>query len=172
MSERSVQRQPHQSTSHAGPEAGGGHDIMTQIVTRLRGQGHRLTPQRLLVIELLVERGDHVTADEIFTSALDRYPFLNVSTVYRSLEMLRDSGIVSETDLGDGKRHFALLSGDLHHHAICLECGHVVNVDDALFESLRCALKAEYGFAARIDHLALFGLCQACATAGAQADDA
>jgi Fur family transcriptional regulator, ferric uptake regulator len=151
-----------------GQHETGTHDAKAQIISLLQAQGQRLTPQRLLIIELLIERGDHVTADEIYTSAFQRYPFLNVSTVYRTLEMLRDSGIVSETDLGDGRRHFALLSGDLHHHAICLECGGVVNVEDRLFASLRRDLETEYGFTARIDHIALFGVCRECVLAGEQ----
>ena len=123
-----------------------------------------MTPQRLLILELLFADGGHTTADEIFAAAVVRYPYLNISTVYRTLELLRDVGIVSETDLGDGKRHFALLSDDRHHHLICLHCGYVEEVEDQPFDVLRIGLLQAHGFEARIDHLAIFGACQACAS--------
>jgi Fur family transcriptional regulator, ferric uptake regulator len=137
-------------------------NTVANVIARLRGTGQRLTPQRILLVELLVAHGDHVTADEIHADASDRYPNLNMSTVYRTLEMLRDFGVVSETDLGDGRRRFALLSHDLHHHAICLNCGNVMDVSDQLFDGVRRSLLDEYGFVARIDHTAIFGTCFCC----------
>lgn len=141
-------------------------DPLLALQARLREQGQRLTPQRLLILELLYAHGDHVTADELYAAAQRRYPYLNMSTVYRTLEFFRDHGVVSETDLGDGRRHFALLSDDRHHHLICLSCGYVQEIDDSHFEALRGVLRQEHGFEARIDHLAIFGLCRACADVG------
>lgn len=141
----------------------GNGDGLNQLHARLRASGQRLTPQRLLILELLYAHGDHATADEIFAAAQERYPYLNISTVYRTLELLRDIGIISETDLGDGRRQFALLSGDRHHHLICLHCGYVQEIDDLPFNELRAGLREAHGFKARIDHLAIFGTCQVCA---------
>ena len=141
----------------------GNGDDLNQLHARLRASGQRLTPQRLLILELLYAHGDHATADEIFAAAQERYPYLNISTVYRTLELLRDIGFISETDLGDGRRQFALLSGDRHHHLICLRCGYVQEIDDQPFDDLRAGLRAAHGFDARIDHLAIFGTCEGCA---------
>lgn len=138
-------------------------DGLNRLHVLLRASGQRLTPQRLLILELLYAHGDHATADEIHAAAQARYPYLNISTVYRTLELLRDFGIISETDLGDGKRHFALISADRHHHLICLHCGYVQEIDDERFDGLRTNLRESHGFEARIDHLAIFGACQACA---------
>jgi len=138
-------------------------DSLQQLHTRLRASGQRLTPQRMLILELLYAHGDHATADEIFAAAQERYPYLNISTVYRTLELLRDLGIIAETDLGDGRRQFALLSDERHHHLICLQCGHVDEIDDEPFDALREGLRTARGFEARIDHLAIFGTCRFCA---------
>jgi Fur family ferric uptake transcriptional regulator len=122
-----------------------------------------------LILELVYARGDHITADALLVAARERYPSLNISTVYRARELLRDVGIVAETDLGDGVRQFALLSADRHHHLVCLNCGHVLDIDDEPLSDLRARLMTAYGFEARIDHLALFGLCQHCASVAASA---
>jgi Fur family transcriptional regulator, ferric uptake regulator len=138
---------------------------LTALQTRLREGGQRLTPQRLLILEFLHTLGAgglHVTADELLIAAQQRYPYLNISTIYRNLELLRDIGIVSETDLGDGRRHFSLLLDERHHHLVCLHCGAVQDAGDELFAALRDDLLLRHGFDARIDHMAVFGICQMC----------
>ncbi|MCO5177672.1 MAG: transcriptional repressor [Thermomicrobiales bacterium] len=141
-------------------------DTLLGLQTRLRQQGRRLTPQRLLILELLFSHGDHMTAEEIFTAAERRFPYINMSTVYRTLEFFRDEGIVTETDLGNGRRHFALLSDDPHHHLICLSCQAVEEIEDSYFDGLRQTLRQRNGFEPRIDHLAIFGYCRGCAATG------
>lgn len=135
---------------------------LEDLHAQLRAAGQRLTPQRLLILELLFAHGEHASAEELFSEAQSRYPYLNISTVYRTLDVLRDIGLVSETDLGDGVRRFSLLAENRHHHLVCLDCGFVESVDDTLFDDLREVLRATKHFEARIDHLAIFGTCSAC----------
>jgi Fe2+ or Zn2+ uptake regulation protein len=78
------------------------------------------------------------------------------------LGALRDLGLVSMTDLGGGARQFELID-DLHHHLICHRCGAILELDDALVDPLRDGIRARYGFAPAIDHLAVFGFCAVCA---------
>lgn len=141
------------------------NDGSHQLHERLRELGQRLTPQRMLILDLLHDRDGHITADKVHSLAREAYPYLNISTVYRTLELFRDLGLLAETDLGDGKRHFALLSDDRHHHLVCLSCHAVQEASDELLDTLRDALTTRYGFHARIDHLAIFGQCAGCATA-------
>ena len=141
-------------------------DALLGLQARLRQQGHRMTPQRLLILELLYSYGDHMTAEQIFDAAERRFPYINMSTIYRTLDFFRDQGIVTETDLGNDRRHFALLSDDLHHHLICLSCQAVEEIDDSYFDGLRQTLLQRNGFEPRIDHLAIFGFCRVCAAAG------
>ena len=103
----------------------------------------------------------HLSADEVFAGVEAALPGVNRSTVYRTLELLRDLGLVSETDLGGGVRQFELID-QRHHHLICQGCGGQVELDDALVAPLREAIAERYGFAAGIDHLAVFGACAAC----------
>ena len=136
--------------------------LSTDIAALLRERGQRPTPQRLMILSVLAEHGDHMTAEEVFEQVRREYPAINLSTVYRTLESFRDHAIVSETDLGGGVRQFELL-GRPHHHLICLSCNHVAEMDEALLTPLREELSARYGFTARLDHLAIFGACRTCA---------
>lgn len=128
----------------------------------LKEAGHRLTPQRTLILSVIVERGGHLSAEEIYEYARKDYPFLNLSTVYRTLDVLKEVGVVVETDLGGGRRRFELIGAEQHHHLICEQCGRAIQVDGAVLEPLRGRLVAEYGFEPRLDHFAIFGVCHEC----------
>ena len=131
----------------------------------LRARGERLTPQRLLVLETLREGGGHLTAEVIYERVSARYPYINLATIYRTLAWMKAQGLVSETDLGSGQAEYEYLGdqGDQrHHHLVCLRCGHQEEFANELVEPLAVALRARYGFAPRLDHLAVFGLCRHC----------
>jgi Fur family ferric uptake transcriptional regulator len=131
------------------------------LAERLHRVGQRATPQRLVILGAL-ELGAHLSADEVFARVEPLLPGVNRSTVYRTLELFRDLGLVSMTDLGGGARVFELIDAP-HHHLICHRCGAILELDDALVGPLRDAIRDRYRFAPAIDHLALFGFCAACA---------
>jgi Fur family ferric uptake transcriptional regulator len=135
---------------------------------RLRRVGQRVTPQRLVILDALTP-GEHLAADEVFARVEPLLPGVNRSTVYRTLELFRDLGLVSMTDLGGGARQFELID-EPHHHLICHRCGALLDLDDDLVEPLRESIRARYGFNPGIDHLALFGFCAACRGAAADRD--
>jgi Fur family transcriptional regulator, ferric uptake regulator len=135
------------------PAASGGAD-------RLRRVGQRVTPQRLVILDAL-RPGEHLSADDVFARVEPLLPAVNRSTVYRTLELFNELGLVSVTDLGGGARVFELIA-EPHHHLICHRCGALLELDDDLVEPLRAGIRARYGFAPAIDHLALFGFCASC----------
>lgn len=130
------------------------------LAERLRRVGQRVTPQRLVILGAM-EPGAHRSADEVFARVEPLLPGVNRSTVYRTLELFRDLGLVSMTDLGGGARVFELIEAP-HHHLICHRCRAILDLDDALVGPLREAIRARHGFTPAIDHLALFGFCAAC----------
>ncbi len=132
------------------------------LAARLRRAGQRVTPQRIAILRA-IGHGHHRSADEILSEVEVHMPAMTRSTVYRTLETFRDAGIISETDLGHGVRMFEILGEDRHHHLICHGCGAMIELDDTVVQPMRDAIAAQYGFAAPIEHLALFGYCAACA---------
>ncbi len=136
---------------------------LLELAGKLREIGQRATPQRLMILAAFENPGEHLTADEVFSRIANLSPAINRSTVYRTLELFRDLGVISETDLGGGVRQFELLGQQRHHHLVCRECGEIVELEDDVVEPVRREALKRYGFAADIDHLALFGHCKTCA---------
>lgn len=146
---------------HPSSHPNGSDTLSSSVLAdRLRRAGQRVTPQRLVILGALIP-GGHLAADEVFARVEGQLPGVNRSTVYRTLELFSELGLVSVTDLGGGARQYELLDQP-HHHLICHRCGGAIEMDDALVEPMREAIRAHYGFSPQVDHLALFGFCAEC----------
>jgi len=135
---------------------------LRRIAERLRQSGQRVTRQRLAIFTALARLGGHRTAEEIYDLVRAQHPDVNLSTVYRNLDLGVELGLVTQTDLGGGVRRFELVRAERHHHLVCQQCGAVFELEDDLLEPLRAALLERYGFVARMDPFAIFGTCSAC----------
>lgn len=135
----------------------------------LRRAGCRPTAQRLLVLQAL-GGGDHVSADDILVHARTRYPSINPSTVYRTIDALVDAGIARRTDLGAERLYFEVVREHLHHHVVCQSCGAVEHLHDSGLAPLAAAVAAETGYRLSPDReVTIPGLCPACQRTAAPA---
>ena len=123
--------------------------------------GQRLTPQRDAVLQVILDRADHPTASEIFEAAKQRLPSISYATVYNSLRYLRDAGLVYEIKFGDGASRYDR-EIDRHDHAICNECGKLVDFDLPQTTQLMQAAARKSRFKAESVHLTLRGVCEDC----------
>jgi Fe2+ or Zn2+ uptake regulation protein len=133
--------------------------------SQLRAQGLRVTPQRLVILDVLQHADHHMSADEIFEIVHQRFPSTDISTVYRTLETLTALGMVQKVTLGESHDHFEW-ADEPHHHVVCEQCGAVMHFDDELLDELRTLLQQRYGFNVARAHLEGFGTCAACAASG------
>jgi Fur family transcriptional regulator, ferric uptake regulator len=128
----------------------------------LKERGYRLTPQRIMVLELLHETDSHISALEIVTRVQARYPCVNKSTVYRTLDLLKELDLVTETELGGDTLFYHHAEKGHHHHLICAVCGEAIEVGDDVFATLETTLRDRFGFSADLKHLAIQGRCANC----------
>ena len=132
------------------------------IINRLKKLGYRLTPQRLMIVAAIENSDEHISAEEIYSQVIDKYPNVNISTIYRTLELLEQLGLVTETDLGGGRVRYHPADKGHHHHLICQECGAVIDLDESVLSPLKDALRRKYEFIADLRHLGIFGRCVKC----------
>lgn len=128
----------------------------------LKEREYRITPQRAVILEALHQAEGHITAEDIYSRVQAKYPEINKSTVYRTLELLKKLGLVVETDLGGDRLHYHHIEKVHHHHLICQRCGKVTDADEGLLTPLKELLTRNYDFLPHLRHLAIFGRCMDC----------
>jgi Fur family ferric uptake transcriptional regulator len=121
-----------------------------------------MTPQRMMILTSLRHANGHLTAADIYERVRATYPYVDISTVYRTLAVLRDMRLVSETHMGGGDATFEWVAPERHHHLICRKCDHVAQLDHHFLQRLGAQIADEVGFRADLDHFAIFGLCADC----------
>jgi Fur family ferric uptake transcriptional regulator len=125
---------------------------------RLREKGYRLTPQRELILEA-VERLGHATPDEVLAEVRTHSTAVNASTVYRTLEVLEELGLVRHAHLSDRAPTYHSTSEGEHFHLVCRNCHKVISVDPDVLAPVSERLAADHGFTIDVGHLTVFGTC-------------
>ncbi len=134
----------------------------------LRASGFRVTPQRGVILETIAHLPGHPSVLEVYESARRRLPGLNVATVYRTLDTLREAGLLDLMEGPDDLVHCSIRDpSSLHGHLICRRCHAVVEVEMPLLLSLADEIARRHGFALDVSHLTLSGLCSSCQQAAA-----
>jgi len=122
-----------------------------------------MTPQRYAILQFLMESHDHPTADEIYRALSPQYPSLSVATVYNNLKVFIDAGLVRELTYGDDSSRFDADLSD-HYHAICTQCGTMVDFEHPPIKDVEEAAAAATGFSVYGHRMEVYGLCPTCKT--------
>jgi Fur family ferric uptake transcriptional regulator len=135
----------------------------SETIDVLRESGHKMTPQRMMILTSLRHAKGHLSAADIFEEVKAAYPYVDISTVYRTLTVLKEMRLISETHMGGGDATFEWVASERHHHLICRKCDGVTVLDHRHLEKLGAEIERTSGFRADMDHFAIFGLCSYCA---------
>ncbi|MFB9238941.1 Fur family transcriptional regulator [Plantactinospora siamensis] len=133
----------------------------THLAELLRSRGLRLTAQRQLVLRAVHDLG-HATPEQVHAAVREVASGVNITTIYRTLELLERLGLVRHTHLSHGSPTYHAADDDQHVHLVCRSCGRVGDMDPELLRPLADRLCAERGFRVDIGHVALFGVCGEC----------
>jgi len=130
----------------------------------LRVSGRRVTRQRVVICNVLSEKADrHLSAEQVAERVQQTLPGVNASTVYRTLDLLVEEGLVKRTDLGQARAYYEPVLEHSHHHLVCDECGAVTHVHDDVLGVLAARLRKKAGFELGSHELTFRGLCARCA---------
>lgn len=124
--------------------------------------GAALTRQRRVVLRVIEESGEHLTAGEIFEAARRELPHISYATVYNSLKYLKEGGLIREIGFGSGAASRFDRGGRRHDHALCTRCGRLVDFDLPETARLLRAAARRARFRPESIHLTLTGVCQDC----------
>ena len=133
------------------------------VFKRLRERGFRLTPQREMVLAVLHNMQGFTTAEEIFGEVQALSSSVDISTVYRTLDLLQDFGVVAVVEPGDGPSRYELVGvRGAQLHRVCPSSGEVISVDSEPIRPFADHIENHFGFKADLDRLSVPGLCQEC----------
>jgi Fur family transcriptional regulator, ferric uptake regulator len=134
----------------------------------LRSEGHRMTQQRDVLLDVIEHAGEHLDADGLYRLARERDNRISLSTVYRTLSLLKRHDLVDELHLSEEHHHYEAKSGGSnHYHFVCASCGAVKEFSGGAAERLRDELLREHGFHVTSMQLDVAGLCAKCAAKAA-----
>jgi len=139
---------------------------------KFKGCGYRLTIPRRIILDVLSNTNEHLSAEEIYMKVHEVYPAIGLTTVYRTLELLTRAGIVYKFDFGDGRARYELSDSPKgkghHHHLVCTGCGRIIDYTDFIDDEIELLNRTEKGLSEKYhfkitNHLIQFyGLCEDC----------
>lgn len=137
-----------------------------KLKDELKEKGYKFTPQRRSIVDTIIaSEGKHLTAEEIYDEVKKICPEIGLATVYRTILLLEQMGIIYKLDLNDGCSRYELAHEDevhRHHHLVCNKCGKVIEVEDDLLEELEKDIQKKYNFEIKDHSVKFFGLCSEC----------
>ena len=131
----------------------------------------RITGPREIIMNILAEAGEHLTATDIYLRAHAENPGIGLTTVYRTLEIFVQMGIVNKLDFGEGKARYQLVEENenvAHHHLVCTRCKNIIDYSDFIDSELdfiretREKLSSKYNFSINGHAINFYGLCEKC----------
>ncbi|MBR4153644.1 MAG: transcriptional repressor [Selenomonadaceae bacterium] len=135
---------------------------------KLSEHGYKMTPQRKEILQIFVDHSDyhHMSAEDVYNILRENKSEIGLATVYRSLDLLCELGMLVHVDFGDGCARYELNSADPkvhhHHHLICLKCKKVIEFEEDLLEMLEAYIEKKSGFQILNHEVKFFGYCSDC----------
>jgi len=135
---------------------------LSRLMTVLAENGHRLTAARQAILQVLISSGGHVSADQLAEMVRDQFPQVGRMTVYRTLELLSELGVIRPVYQGTGAAHYILLEDGHHHHLVCACCDQVIEFEECVLEEIERVVGGRFNFQIQGHLLEFYGVCAEC----------
>ena len=132
-----------------------------RLITKVKENGYRLTPQRVELLHLIANRTDHPSASQLYNEIKIQFPTMSLATVYKTLDLLKELGEVLEIDLGDVS-HYDGNRPDPQPHLICIKCNKIIDGEVSLDQESLRSLERTSGYKILRPQITLYGLCPDC----------
>ena len=121
-----------------------------------------MTPQRQLILDAVASMRGHISVDQVYRQVATHFPDVNITTIYRTLEVLEVRGFVRHTHFHDDRAQYQRTDEPPHQHLVCKVCGRDQELDLSVLDPLAADLRSRYGFEPDLSHTAIVGVCRDC----------
>lgn len=135
---------------------------LSELIGRLREQGHRLTPQRMTILSILTSSEDHLSAEQVHEMVKAELPMTSLATVYKTITLLKGMGELLELGFGNFSSRFDGKKNHPHPHLICIRCRKIVDLQIPALEATPHTISQAYGYQIVGSRLDYFGICPNC----------
>jgi Fur family peroxide stress response transcriptional regulator len=135
---------------------------LNEIITKLKEQGCRMTPQRLAVLKVLANSEEHLSAEKIYERVKPRFPFTSLATIYKTVTLLKKMGEIMELGFVDDSNRYDGIRPYPHPHLICLKCKKIIDPDIPALSELPQEVAQKTGYRIMNHRLDFFGICPSC----------
>ncbi len=133
---------------------------LEQLVSNLREEGLRITPQRIAIVDYLLKTPDHPSAEQIHKTIRKKYPMVGLSTVYKTLDLLKEKRLVNEIEV-EGEARFDAHT-DEHINLVCMNCGKIEDMDEKSLKEIQSKIAKKSKYRIVKSSFELFGYCNKC----------
>jgi len=135
-----------------------------EVQEKLSVNNYKMTSQRKLILKIIMNNeGKHLSAEEIYAKVKEANPGIGLATVYRTLELFSELGVIHQLNFDDNCRRYELDHGeDHHHHLICVKCGEITEFNDYILEEFEEDIEKEHNFIVSDHRIKFYGYCENC----------
>jgi Fur family ferric uptake transcriptional regulator len=140
------------------------NQLTEELSSALQQEGFRMTQSRRHILAALVSCQGHITADDLYEVVHRKQPGIGRMSVYRTLDVLADLGLIRPVYQGTGAAHYVLLDQGHHHHLVCSNCDKVIEFEECVLQEIENSISRSYNFEIQGHLLEFFGRCSDCQT--------
>jgi len=133
---------------------------LEELITSLREEGFRITPQRIAIVDYLLKTEEHPSAEHIHKTIQKKYPMMSLSTVYKTLDLLKEKKLVNEIEV-EGESRFDAHT-DEHINLVCMNCGKIEDIDEDSLKEIQSRVARKSKFLIVKGSFEMFGYCDIC----------
>ena len=133
-----------------------------KVIAKLKGAGHKLTPQRLAIVKILAVSDGHPSVERIYEALQTDFPTMSLATVYRNVMLIKSMGEVLELGFPDGSNRYDGNKPYAHPHVVCVKCKKIVDPELESLSDMSQEVEADTGFQILTHRLDFFGVCEDC----------
>ncbi|RPH75237.1 transcriptional repressor [bacterium] len=138
------------------------HSRLPALIEKLRQHGHRITPQRVAILEAVTQDSRHPTVEQVYEAVRGEYPMTSLATVYKTIALMKEEGEILELGFGSGSSRFDGARPYPHPHLVCVECQRIIDLEVQTFDELPGKLADQYGFEIVSHRVDYYGICPDC----------